>query len=109
MPAPGQSGILILMLVLVRVLAFAAMLGLLGAPRVSAAPRTVKVVTHNIAGAYAFDGKLTAVDAAVRQARTWRPDVVMLEEVCEAQARAFAERLPEYDYRFTVKRRHNTT
>jgi endonuclease/exonuclease/phosphatase family metal-dependent hydrolase len=95
------------MIVLARVLACAGVLVLVSGPRAIAAPRTLKVVTHNIAGAYVFHGGLTAVDAAVRQARRWRPDVVMLEEVCEAQARAFGDRLPGYDYVFTIKRRHN--
>lgn len=92
---------------LARVLTFAAILGLVGAPRAIAAPRTVKVITHNIAGGHKFDGRLTAVDAAVRQAKSWRPDVVMLEEVCEAQARALRDKLPEYHYVFTPMLRHN--
>jgi len=88
------------MIRLTAVLACVAMLTL--APEANAATRTVKVITHNIAGAYKFHGQLTAVTAAVRQARRWRPDVVMLEEVCEAQARAFRDRLPGYHYVFTV-------
>ena len=95
------------MFVLAKALVCGAMLCLVTAPPATAATRTVKVVTHNIAGAFKFDGKLTAVDAAVRQARTWRPDVVMLQEVCEAQARAFGTRLPGYQYVFTVMRRKN--
>ena len=93
---------------LATVLGCAAMLGLASASPAIAVTRTVKVITHNIAGAATFHGRFTAVDAAVRQARTWHPDVVMLEEVCEAQARAFRDRLPGYHYRFTVMRRRDT-
>ena len=47
------------MIRLTAVLACVAMLTL--APEAIAATRTVKVITHNIAGAYKFDGQLTAV------------------------------------------------
>jgi endonuclease/exonuclease/phosphatase family metal-dependent hydrolase len=96
------------MIRLVTVLTCAAMLGLASAPKSSATTRPVRVVTHNIAGGHVFEGRLAAIDAAVQQARTWRPDVVMLQEVCKAQARAFGNRLPGYHYRFTVMRRHNS-
>lgn len=95
------------MMRLATVLACAAMLGLASAPGASGVTRPVKVITHNIAGGYAFAGRLTAVDAAVRQARIWSPDVVMLQEVCEAQARVLRHRLPGYHYVFTVMRRNN--
>jgi endonuclease/exonuclease/phosphatase family metal-dependent hydrolase len=92
---------------LASALACAAMLGLASAPTSGAATRQIRVVTHNVAGGHVFHGGLAAIDAAVQQARTWRPDVVMLQEVCEAQVRAFANRLPGYDYRFTVMRTDN--
>jgi endonuclease/exonuclease/phosphatase family metal-dependent hydrolase len=92
---------------LATVLGCTAMVASASAPPGVAATRTVRVITHNIAGATTFHGELAAVDAAVRQAHLWQPDVVMLEEVCEAQARAFRDRVPGYHYVFTTMRPHN--
>jgi endonuclease/exonuclease/phosphatase family metal-dependent hydrolase len=61
-----------------------------------------KVITHNIAGA--TEGGDKALDYVTDQARSWNPDVVMMQEACESQVATLKARFPKWDVRFSPMR-----
>lgn len=62
------------------------------------------VITHNIAGGMLNFGRVEALDYVEREIADARPDVVMLQEVCQTQADAFQANHPAWDVEFRVTR-----
>ncbi len=62
------------------------------------------VVTHNIAGGMLNYGRVEALDKVEAEIAEARPDVVMLQEVCQTQADAFMASHPAWDVEFRVTR-----
>lgn len=62
------------------------------------------VITHNIAGGMLNYGRIEALDKVEREIAESRPDVVMLQEVCQTQADAFMASHPAWDVEFRVTR-----
>jgi endonuclease/exonuclease/phosphatase family metal-dependent hydrolase len=54
----------------------------------------LKVITHNIAGGMTFKGAPEAVDLAVADAADYKPDVILLSEICETQIAPLQAKLP---------------
>jgi endonuclease/exonuclease/phosphatase family metal-dependent hydrolase len=62
------------------------------------------VITHNIAGGMLNYGRVDALDNVEKEIAKARPDVVLLQEVCQTQADAFAASHPAWDVEFRVTR-----
>jgi endonuclease/exonuclease/phosphatase family metal-dependent hydrolase len=62
------------------------------------------VITHNIAGGMLNYGAVDAIDYVEREIADSRPDVVMLQEVCQTQADAFRANHPAWAVEFRVTR-----
>jgi endonuclease/exonuclease/phosphatase family metal-dependent hydrolase len=62
------------------------------------------VITHNIAGGMLNYGRVDALDYVESEIAAARPDVVMLQEVCQSQADAFAASHPAWHVEFRVTR-----
>ena len=56
-----------------------------------------KVITHNIAGAMIHKGGAQAFDGVDAEIQDFKPDVVLLQEVCQTQFDAFKARHPAWD------------
>ncbi|MDB4994009.1 MAG: sle, partial [Myxococcaceae bacterium] len=59
-----------------------------------------KVITHNIWGGH-NEGATASLDYVTDQARSFGPDVVMMQEVCEGQVATFKARFPKWDVRYS--------
>lgn len=59
-----------------------------------------KVIQHNIWGGH-NRGSTESLDYVTDQARSWNPDVVTMQEVCESQVATFKMRFPKWDVRFS--------
>ena len=62
------------------------------------------VITHNIAGGMLNYGRVEALDKVEAEIAESRPDVVMLQEVCQTQADAFRASHPAWAVEFRVTR-----
>lgn len=62
------------------------------------------VITHNIAGGMLNYGRAEALDKVEAEIAEARPDVVMLQEVCQTQADAFRASHPAWAVEFRVTR-----
>ena len=62
------------------------------------------VISHNIAGGMLNYGKPEALDYVEKEIADAKPDVVMLQEVCQTQADAFRANHPAWDVEFRVTR-----
>lgn len=65
------------------------------------------VITHNIAGGMLNFGRVDALDYVEQQIAEARPDVVMLQEVCQTQADAFRASHPAWAVEFRVTRENH--
>jgi endonuclease/exonuclease/phosphatase family metal-dependent hydrolase len=63
-----------------------------------------KVITHNIAGGMIHYGNAKALDYVDAEIEDFKPDVVLLQEVCVSQLEAFKTRHPSWDVHFSLTR-----
>jgi len=71
-------------------------------PANAATAHQLRVITHNIAGGPTFHGAPEALDGVNAQIEEFRPDVIMLTEVCASQRTAFQEAHPTWHVYFSV-------
>jgi endonuclease/exonuclease/phosphatase family metal-dependent hydrolase len=62
------------------------------------------VITHNIAGGMANEGRPEALNKVEREIAEDRPHVVMLQEVCQSQAEAFIANHPDWGIAYSITR-----